>query len=107
MTAPSPDPPDNLSDRRAAVLVEASRYLQLDAEVTAALEVAIGRHPAGKHRDPPGEVFRLDHLDAAWAYSSIANARRAVQAHTRCEIGVCATLTAATLKLRSAALHQQ
>lgn len=58
---------------------------------------------------PPdtGEVFRLDHMAAKWAYSSVENARRAVRAHYRCEIGVCATLTVAHLKLRSAALNQR
>ncbi|MEV6280646.1 hypothetical protein [Nocardia sp. NPDC051832] len=57
------------------------------------------------HTNPgTGQVFRLNHLDATWAYSSIENAKRAVRSHNRCEIGECATLTAAVLKLRSAGL---
>jgi hypothetical protein len=55
----------------------------------------------------PGEVFHLDHMAAAWAYSSIENAQRAVRAHSRCQIGVCATLTAADLRLRKARLEDK
>ncbi|MGO4617936.1 hypothetical protein AB4305_30570 [Nocardia sp. 2YAB30] len=48
----------------------------------------------------PDNVVPLhrDHLDAAWGF---ANPDAALIAHSRCEVGVCATLTAAVIKIRN------
>ncbi|WP_406268929.1 hypothetical protein OH799_25470 [Nocardia sp. NBC_00881] len=39
-----------------------------------------------------------DHLDAAWGFAS---SDAALIAHSRCQVGVCATLTAAVIQLRN------